>query len=61
MPTVQANTIQLHYESHGTGQPLVFTHGLYQPGFKRITYCVFRIACIACAIRRSCTVERNLV
>jgi 3-oxoadipate enol-lactonase len=28
MPTVQANTIQLYYEIHGAGQPLVFIHGL---------------------------------
>ena len=28
MPTVQANTIQLYYEMHGAGQPLVFIHGL---------------------------------
>src|SRR5262245_24150159 len=28
MPTVQTNTIQLYYEIHGTGQPLVFSPGL---------------------------------
>jgi len=28
MPTVQANLIQLYYEIQGTGQPLVFIHGL---------------------------------
>ena len=28
MPTAQANTIQLYYEMHGAGQPLVFIHGL---------------------------------
>jgi 3-oxoadipate enol-lactonase len=28
MPTVQLNTIQLYYEIHGAGQPLVFIHGL---------------------------------
>ena len=28
MPTAQTNSIQLYYEMHGTGQPLVFIHGL---------------------------------
>src|SRR5690349_9844570 len=28
MPTVQVNSIRLYYEIHGTGQPLVFIHGL---------------------------------
>src|SRR5262245_51159666 len=28
MPTARANTIQLYYEMDGTGQPLVFIHGL---------------------------------
>lgn len=28
MPTVQSNGINLYYETHGEGQPLLFIHGL---------------------------------